>query len=68
VRLVEYLYFTLKFQFDMSAVITFGSIGDIIAVSQITVSLVKALSDTRGSTSQYQALIKELKHFDQALR
>jgi hypothetical protein len=52
----------------MSSGITFGSIGDIIAVGQIAVSLVKALSDTRGSAPEYQALVKELRGFDGALQ
>jgi hypothetical protein len=51
----------------MSAAITFGSIGDIIALGQIALSLAKALSDSRGSAREYQALIKELKDFDCAL-
>lgn len=47
--------------------ITFGSIGDIIAVAQIAWSLAKALTDSRGSAKDYQGLIKELQTFDQAL-
>ncbi|CZR62688.1 uncharacterized protein PAC_12585 [Phialocephala subalpina] len=51
----------------MSVGITFGSIGDIIAVGQIALSLAKALSDSRGSAKEYQGLVKELETFDQAL-
>lgn len=47
--------------------ITFGSVGDIIAVGQIALQLAKALSDSRGSAKAYQALVKELQNFDQAL-
>lgn len=47
--------------------ITFGSVGDIIAVTQICISLAQALSDSRGSASAYQALVKELRTFDKAL-
>jgi hypothetical protein len=47
--------------------ITFGSVGDIIAVGQIALLLAKALSDARGSVKEYQCLIKELEIFDQAL-
>ena len=51
----------------MSVGITFGSIGDIIAVGQIAWSLAKALSNSRGSAKEYQGLVKELQTFDQAL-
>lgn len=47
--------------------ITFGSVGDIIAVGQIAWSLAQALTDTKGSAKEYQGLIKELQTFDQAL-
>jgi len=47
--------------------ITFGSIGDIIAVTQIACGLVKALSNGQGSAKEYQGLVKELQTFDQAL-
>jgi hypothetical protein len=47
--------------------ITFGSVGDIIAVGQIAVQLVQALSDSRGSTKEYRELMRELQMFDQAL-
>ncbi|PVH74770.1 hypothetical protein DL98DRAFT_519012 [Cadophora sp. DSE1049] len=47
----------------MSASITFGSIGDLIAVSQIAWSLGKALKDSRGSVKEYKQLGKELEDF-----
>ena len=47
--------------------ITFGSVGDIIAVGQIAWSLAQALTDSRGSAKEYQGLVKELQAFDQAL-
>ena len=47
--------------------ITFGSVGDIIAVSQIARSLVRALNDAKGSAKEYQELLKELQAFDQAI-
>jgi hypothetical protein len=51
----------------MSVSITFGSIGDIIAVGQIAWSIAKAVNDSRGSAQEYQCLVKELQKFDQAL-
>jgi hypothetical protein len=47
--------------------ITFGSVGDIIAVWQIALQLAQALSKSRGSAREYCELRKELKAFDQAL-
>jgi hypothetical protein len=47
--------------------ITFGNVGDIIAVGQIAWSLAKALADSKESAKEYQSLIKELQTFDQAL-
>jgi len=47
--------------------ITFGSVGDIIAVGQIAWSLATALTDSRRSATEYQGLVKELGGFDQAL-
>lgn len=47
--------------------ITFGSVGDVIAVGQVAWALAQALTDSRGSSKEYQGLVKELKAFDQAL-
>lgn len=47
--------------------ITFGSVGDIIAVGQIAWALAQALRDSTGSAKVFQALAKELQAFDQAL-
>jgi hypothetical protein len=47
--------------------ITFGSVGDIIAVGQIARVLAQALSESRGSAKQYQGLVKELESFEKAL-
>ena len=51
----------------MSFGITFGSIGDLISISQIAFKVAKCLGDSRGSAAQYRGLIKELRNFDQAL-
>jgi hypothetical protein len=47
--------------------ITFGSVGDIIAVSLIIKDLVKALDDSRGSANEYQEMIRELWMLDRVL-
>ena len=47
--------------------ITFGSVGDIIAVWQIARQLTQAVSDSRGSAKEYRDLMKELQMFDQVL-
>ena len=47
--------------------ITFGSVGDIIAVGQIAWSLVQALTDSKGSAKEYQGLVKELRAFERAV-
>jgi hypothetical protein len=51
----------------MSFGITFGSVGDLIAVGQLAFTLARALNDRHGSAKAYQALIKELKNFDNSL-
>ena len=51
----------------MSFGVTFGSIGDLIAVGQIAWSLSLALSSTRGSAKEYQGLVHDLKTFNNAL-
>ncbi|MCJ1460592.1 hypothetical protein MMC28_010974 [Mycoblastus sanguinarius] len=47
--------------------ITFGSVGDIISLSLLIKTLVKTLDDSRGSSSEYQAVIRELWGLDRAL-
>ena len=47
--------------------ITFGSVGDIISVSLLIKDLVKCLDKSRGSSSEYQAAIRELRSLDHAL-
>lgn len=47
--------------------ITFGSVGDIISISLLIKDLVKSLDDSRGSSAEYQAVIRELWSLDHAL-
>ena len=47
--------------------ITFGSVGDIISVSLLIKDLVKCLDESRGSSAEYQAVIRELWSLDYAL-
>lgn len=47
--------------------VTFGSVGDIIAVCVLVKDCVEALSDTHGSAAQYQAVIRELHILEKAL-
>ncbi|KAI4282036.1 MAG: hypothetical protein L6R38_003256 [Xanthoria sp. 2 TBL-2021] len=47
--------------------ITFGSVGDIISVCMLIKGLVKCLDDSRGSSIEYQAVIRELHSLDHAL-
>ena len=47
--------------------VTFGSVGDIIAVGLLIKDLVKCLDDSRGSSAEYQAVIRELWSLDHAL-
>lgn len=47
--------------------VTFGSVGDIIAVSILIKNLVKCLNESRGSSAEYQAVIRELGSLDDAL-
>ncbi len=47
--------------------ITFGSVGDIISLSLLIKDLVKSLDDSRGSSAEYQAVIRELHSLDHAL-
>jgi hypothetical protein len=47
--------------------ITFGSVGDIIAVCLIIKDLINALDDSRGSASAYQKVITDLRILERAL-
>lgn len=47
--------------------ITFGSVGDIIAVCLLIKDLVKTLDDSRGSSAEYQEIIRELWILERAL-
>ncbi|KAJ4353517.1 uncharacterized protein N0V89_005247 [Didymosphaeria variabile] len=47
--------------------VTFGSVGDIIAVCILVKDCVDALSETRGSAAEYQAVVRELYILEKAL-
>ena len=47
--------------------ISFGSVGDIISVCLLIKDLVKCLDESRGSSTEYQAVIRELLSLDRAL-
>ena len=47
--------------------ITCGSVGDIISVSLLLKDLVKCLDESRGSSAEYQTVIRELWSLDRAL-
>ena len=51
----------------MPVSVTFGSVGDIISVCIIIKDLVKALDDSRGSSAEYQEVIRELSALDRVL-
>lgn len=51
----------------MSAALTFGSVGDILAFCGVVVELSRALSTVRGSAQEYQCLRKDLDQFVQVL-
>ncbi len=44
------------------------SFGDIVSAANIALSIYKALSDSAGSSYEYQCLIEELRSFERALR
>lgn len=46
---------------------TFGSFGDVLSLINLTVKIQKALSDSRGSSEDYQALLAELDSFSEFL-
>jgi hypothetical protein len=45
-----------------------ASFGDIVTAANIALSIYKALSDSSGSSYEYQCLIAEVHSFEQALR
>jgi uncharacterized membrane protein len=47
--------------------VTFGSVGDIIAISLLVKDLVEALNESRGAAASYQAVIRELYILEKAL-
>ena len=47
--------------------ITFGSVGDIISLSLLIKDLVRSLDKSRGSSAEYQAVVRELWTLDHAL-
>ncbi|MCJ1457226.1 hypothetical protein MMC28_007593 [Mycoblastus sanguinarius] len=47
--------------------VTFGSVGDIISVSLLIKDLVKCLDESRGSSAEYQDVIRELWSLDHTL-
>lgn len=47
--------------------VTFGSVGDIIAVCLLAKSIVEALDDSRGSSAEYQGLITEIRSLECSL-
>jgi hypothetical protein len=44
----------------MSAAVTFGSVGDILAICQIVAGLAKALKGSQDSAKHYQSLLSKL--------
>jgi len=48
--------------------VTFGSVGDIIAVALLVKDLVEALDQCRGSQAEYRQLIQELRLLEDVLR
>lgn len=51
----------------MSAALTFGSVGDIIALCGLALELSRAVSSARGSAMEYQSLRTDLDQFVQVL-
>lgn len=47
--------------------VTFGSVGDIIAVVSIVKDLIEALDKSRGSAAEYQSLIRDLRLLGEVL-
>jgi hypothetical protein len=51
----------------MPAAVTFGSVGDIITAVGVIKDLIVALSDSRGSSADYQRIISELTNLERIL-
>ena len=47
--------------------VTFGAVGDIISVYTLVKDLITALSETRGSSAEYQTTIHELQNLESIL-
>lgn len=47
--------------------ITFGSVGDIISVSLLVKDVLVSLNDSKGSSAEYQEIVRELYILDRAL-
>ncbi len=47
--------------------VTFGSVGDIVAIAQIAAQLLKALSSSNGSAQEFQDLLVQLRTFHRCL-
>jgi hypothetical protein len=51
----------------MSAAVTFGSMGDILAICQILAGLAKALNGSQDSAKHYQALVTRLEVYNNTM-
>ena len=51
----------------MELALTFGSVGDIIAVSLLIKDIIRSLGDCRGSSKEYQDLVHSLSILDETL-
>jgi hypothetical protein len=47
--------------------VTFGSVGDIIAICLLAKDIARALDDSRGSSAEYQGLITEIRSLECSL-
>jgi hypothetical protein len=52
----------------MSAALTFGSVGDVIALCGLAVELSRALSHARGSAAEYRCLRNDVDQFIEVLK
>lgn len=57
--LLSYTHTTIQYN-SVTMPITFGSIGDMIAVGQLAKSLADALNESRGSSAEYRGPIRDL--------